>query len=600
VKSLVMMIGWMLIAVVTRASVIATDDFSGGTIGNELDGVAVQSGAGTWTKSYSAGYSGNLVPLVYSTGGVGVPPSSTSGNGAILGDYSAYTNIQVSTEFYVGSSKTNGPAITLGFFETINKTYIQNIGDDDVVSCKFVTSGPNEGMMIWRIVDEGVVQESSYQGSPVSFASNDLVRLTLSYNLLTGEAACEAYNVSQGSLINTGSANVPGVGGFKYAAMGLISLVADAADPFYFKNIQVEGEGSLPVPPQYGVVASDDFSDGTIGDELDGIFVQSGFGVWTKDYSAGTSGSMGPLAFSAEGVGAPTGSSGGNMALLNDYSGYTNTLQVSTVFSVGSSKANSPLVTLGFFETINKGYLQNIVADDFVACRFITNGGSEGRVQWKIYDEGVAKDTSLDGVATSFASNDVIRLTLSYNFQTGEAVAEAYNLTQSSVINTYTASVTGLSGFNYAAAGVSSVTSDTDPFYFSSFEVEAVSAGYAGWAAGWGVELGDDTADYDNDGLSNIYEYGLGGNPTNAADQGISPVSSVGDGVLTYIYPQLSDSNSGLTYHLETRDDLMTGSWANAGYTVTGTNLTAGAFNYITNQVPTDVKAQQFIKLIIE
>ncbi|MCF7817887.1 MAG: hypothetical protein K9M54_08400, partial [Kiritimatiellales bacterium] len=48
-------------------------------------------------------------------------------------------------------------------------------------------------------------------------------------------------------------------------------------------------------------------------------------------------------------------------------------------------------------------------------------------------------------------------------------------------------------------------------------------SGYTTWAGGWGVSLGAATDDYDNDGLLNIYEYGLGGDPTNAASQGHSP-----------------------------------------------------------------------------
>ena len=125
----------------------------------------------------------------------------------------------------------------------------------------------------------------------------------------------------------------------------------------------------------------------------------------------------------------------------------------------------------------------------------------------------------------------------------------------------------------------------------------ALSA-YETWAADFGV--GDGTNDFDADGLLNIYEYGLGGDPTNATDQGISPVYTADGGTLTYIYPQLSDLNSGLDYHLELRDDLVSGVWSNAGYAVTGTNIVAGDFNYVTNEVSTAVKSQQFIKLMID
>ena len=124
------------------------------------------------------------------------------------------------------------------------------------------------------------------------------------------------------------------------------------------------------------------------------------------------------------------------------------------------------------------------------------------------------------------------------------------------------------------------------------------ASAYETWATDYGV--GAETNDADSDGLLNVYEYGLGGDPTNAADLGISPVYSVGGGVLTYIHPQLSDSGHGLDYHLELADDLVAGGWTNAGYAIAGTNVVIGDFDYVTNEVSTATKANQFIKLMID
>ena len=127
--------------------------------------------------------------------------------------------------------------------------------------------------------------------------------------------------------------------------------------------------------------------------------------------------------------------------------------------------------------------------------------------------------------------------------------------------------------------------------------------GYAGWATTWGVDIGAEGEDYDADGLVNLYEYGLRGDPTNALDQGTSPeYSMVDDGgntVFQYIYPQLSDPQSGLSYHLELNIDLVTGSWVDAGYTVQGTNVTGGTLDFVTNSTDT-VDGEKFIQLIIE
>lgn len=132
---------------------------------------------------------------------------------------------------------------------------------------------------------------------------------------------------------------------------------------------------------------------------------------------------------------------------------------------------------------------------------------------------------------------------------------------------------------------------------------DAELKGYTLWAGGWMVDIGTETNDYDVDGLLNVYEYGLGGDPTNALDQGVSPVFEIvddgGSDVFRYIHPQLSDPNSGLDYHLELNTDLATGSWVDAGYTVSGTNVTVGTLDFVTNTTDT-VDGEKFIRLIIE
>lgn len=127
--------------------------------------------------------------------------------------------------------------------------------------------------------------------------------------------------------------------------------------------------------------------------------------------------------------------------------------------------------------------------------------------------------------------------------------------------------------------------------------VPSVSA-YIGWKQDYGVT--DSLADPDGDGLNNLTEYGLGGDPTNALDQGISPTVSVDGDWMDYVYPKLSDFNSGISYSIEITDDLIYGVWTNVGYTVTGTGYVDPEFNAVTNRISTAVEDQQFIRLIIE
>lgn len=125
--------------------------------------------------------------------------------------------------------------------------------------------------------------------------------------------------------------------------------------------------------------------------------------------------------------------------------------------------------------------------------------------------------------------------------------------------------------------------------------------GYAAWADGWGgVDLGNLTADLDEDGWDNLTEYGLGGNPTNGFIDGNIPTLSVVGGGLQYLHVQRND-DTNLTYYLETDDDLVLApGWTNTGFTVTGTNDTLGGdFDEVTNSIPA-TDPQKFIRLIIE
>jgi len=175
----------------------------------------------------------------------------------------------------------------------------------------------------------------------------------------------------------------------------------------------------------------------------------------------------------------------------------------------------------------------------------------------------------------------------------------------SEVLNSTTHAVDTAANFSGGYAGAYVGTTGYAGKY-DNFELTVSSpltGGYAGWADNWGVDIGAETADYDGDGLPNIYEYGLGGDPTNAANQGTSPEFGVanisGTNWFGYVYPQLSDPDSGLSYSLEFNTNLVSGTWTNSGYIVTGTNVTGGSLDFVTNVTDT-VADEKFIRLIIE
>ncbi|RKX40657.1 MAG: hypothetical protein DRP64_12345, partial [Verrucomicrobia bacterium] len=135
--------------------------------------------------------------------------------------------------------------------------------------------------------------------------------------------------------------------------------------------------------------------------------------------------------------------------------------------------------------------------------------------------------------------------------------------------------------------------------------VTSAKTPYDLWVEGYGLTGGDaaTTNDYDVDGLNNLYEFGLGGDPTDPLDQGIAPTyrltEDAGTDWLTYVYPQRS-AYSGLTYYLELTDDLVVGGWVNSGYEEQGTGTIDSDFDAVTNRVSTEIEDEQFIRLIIE
>lgn len=111
------------------------------------------------------------------------------------------------------------------------------------------------------------------------------------------------------------------------------------------------------------------------------------------------------------------------------------------------------------------------------------------------------------------------------------------------------------------------------------------------------------SVDPDGDGFSNMYEWGLGGDPTNAFDQGILPTydTSFADGTNWFIYTFPSNPSADLVYYIQTCDDLVTGSWTSDGPVAgTGIHSENAAFYAVTNKLLMEGKSQRFIKLIIE
>ena len=129
-----------------------------------------------------------------------------------------------------------------------------------------------------------------------------------------------------------------------------------------------------------------------------------------------------------------------------------------------------------------------------------------------------------------------------------------------------------------------------------------VLSAYAVWANQYLLTQGP-TGDDDGDGFKNLYEFGVGGNPTNASDHGFVPTftlkSGGGSSWCEYVHAQRSDPISGLLYYLQLSDNLASNVWTTNGYLVVGSGPLTNDFLSVTNRIETNLKDKQFIRLMI-
>ncbi len=151
-------------------------------------------------------------------------------------------------------------------------------------------------------------------------------------------------------------------------------------------------------------------------------------------------------------------------------------------------------------------------------------------------------------------------------------------------------------------------TNGTSVLYISELPTAAVVwvnrfSPYQNWSDDFllnGGPLDDD----DEDGLSNLHEYGLGGHPKEPMSQGHAQSMAVLDldGTLwfEYVYPRRK-TTSGLIYRLERSDDLTSTNWLPAGeIELPNPGFIDEDFEAVTNRIDTTGTSQEFIRLMIE
>jgi len=202
---------------------------------------------------------------------------------------------------------------------------------------------------------------------------------------------------------------------------------------------------------------------------------------------------------------------------------------------------------------------------------------------------GVVYSNTLAGSAT-----DVNGDPLTYSKLSGPVWLNV--ATNGTLSGTPTAADVGTNVFTVKVADTSAA------FDTATLNIVVLSA-YTVWANAYQLVQGP-YGDDDGDRLSNLYEFAIGGNPTNASDVGY-PITyklntTGGTNWLQYVYPMRNDPNSGLLYSLQLADNLAPAAWTNSGYTVLGSGPLTNGFLSVTNRIETNLKSQQFIRLMIQ
>ena len=135
----------------------------------------------------------------------------------------------------------------------------------------------------------------------------------------------------------------------------------------------------------------------------------------------------------------------------------------------------------------------------------------------------------------------------------------------------------------------------------------AAQLDYSKWAYDFGL-IGSNalrSTDLEPDGMDNLTEYALGGNPTNADAVAILPTAGIipdlGTNWLEYVYRRRNDYVArGLDYTVEAGTNLVSGGWGTNGVVEVDSGPVDAEFDAVTNRVSTTEMVQQFLRLRIE
>ena len=127
--------------------------------------------------------------------------------------------------------------------------------------------------------------------------------------------------------------------------------------------------------------------------------------------------------------------------------------------------------------------------------------------------------------------------------------------------------------------------------------ISEAKTAYELWEEEYGLQEGAE-GDDDKDNVSNLVEYAINGNPTNAADTGQTGISNDGS-TFTYVHAKHATDNS-LVYRLIDTTDLVDGTPGTNGYVSQVDGPVDGDYLMVTNNYDMTGKPVQFVELEVE
>jgi hypothetical protein len=209
------------------AAILLNDDFSFGSgirsgiiAGTKLDDQVVQTGVGTWQNEY--GGTNEMNEFVFGTNGVVICTGKTSAHNYVPYDFTLFrTIIAASADFKMSAeSKTAGNTLwVVGLWGTVDQPNLWSITNGDIMTARFWPAGSSEGRLQIRGRGNNLIESRSADG--VKFSPTDTIRISVSYDKITGEWSATAYNLTSNAPMTSVKYIKPGIIDLHYAGFGI-------------------------------------------------------------------------------------------------------------------------------------------------------------------------------------------------------------------------------------------------------------------------------------------------------------------------------------------------------------------------------------------